>query len=219
MFLDAPRRLLWHGLTNAPRGEHLSTRSRLFVDPLSTSPSASRNTFSVSTITDGNDRAGSRSSHLPLRKPDCTWSRLCAEEYDRPIARLRSFNNQCIRVLRDATQLWYNFHDSHRVLVVAFSSFAGMVAFLLAFCLVVHQTHDAGTNTCLQPYKPFHLDTIDTREDANIHKAIACKYLSNNFCTVVEELHHGYFCLKYFFSSTHSDLVKGLARKAWRQCV
>ena len=27
----------------------------------------------------------------------------------------------------------------------------------------------------------------DTREDANIHKAIACKYLSNNICTVVEE--------------------------------
>ena len=38
--------------------------------------------------------------------------------------------NQCFRVLRDATQLWYNFHNSHSILVVAFSSFAVIVAFL-----------------------------------------------------------------------------------------
>ena len=69
----------------APRGEHLSTRSRLFVESLSTGPSASRNTFSVSTITDGYARAGSRSSYLPLRRPHCTLSRLRAEEYDRPV--------------------------------------------------------------------------------------------------------------------------------------
>ena len=35
---------------------------------------------------------------------------------------------------------------------------------------------------------------IDIREDANTHKAIACKYVSNSVCTVVEECHHGYFC-------------------------
>ena len=40
-------------LRDAPRGGHLSTHSRLFVESLSTGPSASRNTFSVSTITDG----------------------------------------------------------------------------------------------------------------------------------------------------------------------
>ena len=46
---------------------------------------ASRNTFSVSTITDGNARAGGRSTFPPLRRPDCTLSRLRAEEYDRPV--------------------------------------------------------------------------------------------------------------------------------------
>ena len=30
-------------------------------------------------------RAGSRSSYLPLRRPDCTLSRLRADEYDRPV--------------------------------------------------------------------------------------------------------------------------------------
>ena len=44
---------------------------------------------------------------------------------------------------------------------------------------------------------------IGTRADANIHKTFACRYLSNYFCTVVEEWHHGYFCLGYF---THRPL-------------
>ena len=52
----------------------------------STDPSASRNTFSVSTITDGNARnRGPQHTFLPLRWPDCTLSRLRAEEYDRPV--------------------------------------------------------------------------------------------------------------------------------------
>ena len=42
----------------------------------------------------------------------------------------------------------------------------------------------------------------------NVHKSIAYKYLSNNVCTIVEEWIHGYFCLGYFSSSTHSDLVR-----------
>ena len=75
------------------------------------------------------------------------------------------------------------------------------------------------TDTCLLPYNPFHVRRIGTRADANIHKAIACKYSSNNICTVVEECQHGYFCLGYFSSSTHFDLVMRLAQKAWRQCV
>ena len=54
--------------------------------------------------------------------------------------------------------------------------------------------------------------------DANVHRAIACKYLSNNICTVVGEWHHGYFCLGYFFSSTHFDLVTRRAHKVWRHC-
>ena len=40
---------------------------------------------------------------------------------------------QCFRVLRDATQLWYIFHNSHSILVFAFSSFVGIVAFLRPF--------------------------------------------------------------------------------------
>ena len=56
--LRVPCRLLWHGLTGVPRSDHLSTRSSLFVESLSTGPSASRNNFSVSTITDGYARAG-----------------------------------------------------------------------------------------------------------------------------------------------------------------
>ena len=71
----------------APRGDHLSTRVRFMAMAarVYTGLSASRNTFSVSTITDGNARARSRSSFLPLRWPDCTLSRLRAEEYDRPV--------------------------------------------------------------------------------------------------------------------------------------
>ena len=71
----------------APRGDHLSTRVRFvaMAARVYTGPSASRNTFSVSTITDGYARAGSYSSCLPLSRPDCTLSRLRAEEYDRPV--------------------------------------------------------------------------------------------------------------------------------------
>ena len=50
-------------------------------------------------------------------------------------------------------------------------------------------------------------------------KAISCKYLSKNICTVVGEWHHGYFCLGYFSSSTHFDLVTLIAQKVWRLWV
>ena len=44
-----------------------------------------------------------------------------------------TLRNQRIRVLRDATQLWYNSHNSHSILVVIFSSFVRIVAFLWLF--------------------------------------------------------------------------------------
>ena len=51
-----------------------------------TDPSASRNTFSVSTITDGKRSGrGPQHTYLPLRWPACALSRLRAEEYDRPV--------------------------------------------------------------------------------------------------------------------------------------
>ena len=41
----------------------------------------------------------------------------------------------------------------------------------------------------------FYFGKIDTWEDINIHKALACKILSNNIGTIVEERDHEYFCL------------------------
>ena len=98
-----------------------------------------------------------------------------------------------------------------------FLFFLGRVAF--GFCLVVHQPHDAETNICHRLYSPFPFCKIGTQADPNIHIAIACKYTSNDICTVVEEWTHGYFCLGYFSSSTHVDLVGRMARMAWRQCA
>ena len=83
----------------------------------------------------------------------------------------------------------------------------GMLLFFGFFYLVVHQPCNAETDTCLQPYKPFHFEIIGTRADAKIHKTFACRHLSNNICTVVEEWTQGYFCLGYFSSSTHFGLV------------
>ena len=86
----------------------------------------------------------------------------------------------------------------------------------MAFCLVVRQPCYVGTSTYHRLHIPFLFCKIDIREDANIHKTFACRNLSNNICTVVEEWHHGYFCLGYFFSSTHFDLVSLMAQKVWR---
>ena len=66
----------------APRCDHLSTR-RVFsteVSTLLTGPSTSRrHLFSA------HDHGRLRSDHSYLRRPDCTLSRLRAEEYDRPV--------------------------------------------------------------------------------------------------------------------------------------
>ena len=50
----------------------------------------------------------------------------------------------------------------------------------LAFYLVVSQPCKAGTNTYPRLYIVLQFCEIDIREDANIHKAIACKYPSTN---------------------------------------
>ena len=75
------------GIRGAPRGEHFSTHCVLlasgprasWAQPLPATP------FSVSTITDGYARIRSAAPFSPLRWPDCTLSRLRAEEYDRPV--------------------------------------------------------------------------------------------------------------------------------------
>ena len=74
------------GFRRAPRGEHLSTRSRLssveshFLRAIR----FPQHLFSVHDH--GRQRSGRGPQHtfLPLRWPDCTLSRLRAEEYDRP---------------------------------------------------------------------------------------------------------------------------------------
>ena len=54
------------------------------------------------------------------------------------------------------------FHNIHNILVIAFSSFWDVVFFLgfFLFSLVVHQPCNAETDTCLQPYNPFHFYRI-----------------------------------------------------------
>ena len=91
----------------------------------------------------------------------------------------------------------------------------------LAFYLVVHQPCNAETNACLQPYNPFHFYKIGTRADANIHKAIACRYLSNLICTVVGEWTHDYFCLGYFDTRRPVDTVgsEGVAALCSGSCA
>ena len=77
----------WHGCETHAAAITFPPESGFFVEP-STGPSASRNTFSVSTITDGYARAREPQLSLPLRRPDCTSSRLVAfsaEENDRPV--------------------------------------------------------------------------------------------------------------------------------------
>ena len=101
-----------------------------------------------------------------------------------------------------------------------FLFFSGNSSLSLASCLVVRQPYDSGTNTYPRLGNPVHFYGIGTQAGANIHKAFACRYLSNNICTVVEEWwHHGYFCLGYFSSSTQFDLVRRISRNVWRLCV
>ena len=63
-----------------------------------------------------------------------------------------------------------------------------------AFCLVAHQLMMREQTLISGFAARFDCYRLDIREDANTHKAIACKYLSNSVCTVVEECHPGYFC-------------------------
>ena len=68
-----------------PRANTFPSQADFFVESLSSGAYASRNTFSISTITDGYAQAGAAAHFPPLRWPDCTSSRLRAEEYDWPV--------------------------------------------------------------------------------------------------------------------------------------
>ena len=95
-------------------------------------------------------------------------------------------------VLRDTTQLWYSFHDGYSTSVVASS--------VLKF---------ASRFSCVE-LTLGRMPIFTRRSRAST--------FSNNICTVVGEWHHGYFCLAYFFSSTHFYLVSWIAQKVWRHC-
>ena len=60
---------------------------------------------------------------------------------------------------------------------------------------------------------------IDIRENANNHKVISYKYLSNSIWTVVKEFCQGYFCLRHSFLATYFYLVSWMAQKVWRLLV
>ena len=96
--------------------------------------------------------------------------------------------------------MWYSFHNSDSIFVVAFSSLLGMVA-LFGLLFGCSSTLVVREQTLILGFAArFCFVKKDTREDVNMHMAIACKYLSNNIFTVVEECHQGYFSL------THSSL-------------
>ena len=141
--------------------------------------------------------------------------RLSASGFSPTLSTLR---NHCIWILWYTTQLWYTIYNSHSILVVAVSFFWEVFFFFCFFWLFINrvmrkQTLVSSLRTRFTFYR------IGIRADANIHNAFACRYLSNNICTVVEEWTHGNFCLGYFSSSTHNDLVIRLAQRVWRQCV
>ena len=129
-----------------------------------------------------------------------------------------SLRNQCFRVLRDATQLWYNFHNSHSILVVAFSSCVGIVAFLWMFVwlfinLVMREQTlipNFAFRFCFVKLTLGRMPIFTRRSRASTFQIISARF--------VGEWHHGYFCLGYFFSSTHFDLVIRLAQKVRRHC-
>ena len=88
-----------------------------------------------------------------------------------------------LSVLRDATQLWYNFHNSHSIPVVAFPSFVGIVAFFRLFvwlfikliCTVIEEM----APWLLAPRILLFLDTLRPREKDGSEGVVA---LWSGFC-------------------------------------
>ena len=116
-----------------------------------------------------------------------------------------SLRNQCFRVLRDATQLWYNFHKSHRILVDAFSVFVGMVAFLWLFVwlfinlMMRDQTLISGfaTRFCLGKLTLGRVPIFTRLSRAGTSQIISARLSENG---------------------TMVDLARRMAQKVWRHC-
>ena len=69
----------------APRGDHLPIRARSHHDQLHGPIRFPQHLFSVHDHGRQRSDKGPQHTFLPLRRPDCTLSRLRAEEYDRPV--------------------------------------------------------------------------------------------------------------------------------------
>ena len=83
--LRAPHRLITVRLLRRTPGRTPFHPCAVLPRPVSRTHPVPATLFSVSTITDGNAQAGAAAHFPPLRWPDCTLSRLRAEEYDRPV--------------------------------------------------------------------------------------------------------------------------------------
>ena len=120
--------------------------------------------------------------------------------------------------LAKRNQLWYNFHNSHSVLVVAFSSFVGIVAFLWLLVrlfinlMMREQTLITGfaARFFFVEFAFGRMPKFTRRSRASTFQIISARLSENG---------HGYFCLGYFSSSTHVYLVRRMAQKVWRFSV
>ena len=123
-----------------------------------------------------------------------------------------SFRHQRIRVLREANQWWNNFHSSHSIFVVAFSSFVGIVAFLWLFVWLREQTFivDFATHFCVVELTLVRMPILTRRSRASTCQILSARLSKND--TMVT------FRLGYFFSSTHFDPATLMAQKVWRHC-
>ena len=120
---------------------------------------------------------------------------------------------QWFRVLRDATQLRYDFHNSHCIFCHRFLFFWRNCRSFPVFYSVVHQPYGARTNTYPRLYIPFQVLkklTLGTRVQVPFKKVSA--QLSKNDTRTT-------FCLGNFSSWTHFELVSLMAQKVWRHSV
>ena len=124
-----------------------------------------------------------------------------------------SFRHQRIRVLREANQWWNNFHSSHSIFVVAFSSFVGIVAFLWLFVWLREQTFIVGfaTHFCFVEMTLGRMPILTKRSRASTCQILSARLSKND--TMVS------FCLGYFFPSAHFDLVTRMAQNLMPETV
>ena len=133
--------------------------------------------------------------------------------------KLSTLRNECIWILWYTTQLWYSFHNSHSILVIAFSSFCAVALSTLLIWMFINLV--MRKQTLVPSFTSLFSFVVKlTLERMPLFtRRSRAKYPSNNICTVVEDWHHGCFCLGHFSPSTHLDLVIRLAQLRKRGSV